>query len=417
MTDAEADVCEVSFPRFGIRIDKWLRYRVNSQFTTPSDGFDLEVARKDLDDTTLSAIENGEEIAIRINGHTQAQGYIDRVSTRASRESGTIVCIEGSDKIAQVVRAGVDPEHAQFAEGQTLLDAIKTLFGPFGYTEDNILVSNDTNRNLRSGQVRGQKVSKKGKTLKSFTLHQLKAYPNEGVFAYASRLSQRHGLWIWLSAEGNVLIVSRPNFRQPPRYRLFDKRNGEDDVTNILHGEARKDSSQQPSCIVATGFSFGGEADRSHLKVIAVNELVAMGPDKFAVPAVAKIISDHQDASQLPLRDIFPPSAIRPHPAAQPLYLHDQESQTLDQLQNFARRELALRQKEALHVSYTVPGHDQNGTIWCVDTIVDVDDDARNIHEPLWVLGRTFEKSRNGTFTHLEVIRPFTLSFGDLSEE
>jgi prophage tail gpP-like protein len=413
MTSTESDVVELLFPKYGFGIDKWLSYSANSNFLTPSDGFEFTLANDALDDTIRDALKRGEEFRIIVNGNTQAEGFIDKVTTESSRNGGTILRVEGCDKLAQVVRAGIDPR-VRFSNNVTLLDILKKLFAPFGYTEENMLVSNDVNRGVLQGQVRGQRLTKGGKKkgprpVKSFTLHQTKPYPGEGTFAFASRLTQRHGLWIWLSAIGNQLIISRPNFTQPASYHLFDKGGPE---TNILHGTAREDSSQQPSCIVATGYSYGGEADRSHLKVIVVNEIVGLGPDGFATPAVSKIIADNPDACQLPPRTIFPPEAIRAHANAQPLYLHDQESQTLEQLQNYARRELALRQKDSLHVTYTVPGHEQNGTVWAVDAIVDVDDDARGIHEPLWILSRTFEKSREGTFTRLECIRRFTMALG-----
>jgi prophage tail gpP-like protein len=407
---AEDDVVSMSFPKWGIEIDKWVSYRCNSHFTTPTDGFEFTVSASALDDTTREVLKRGEEFQIKINGHVQASGYIDSVTTTASRDAGTILRVEGCDKLAQVVRAGIDPRK-RFTDAQTLLDVLVAVFAPFGYTIDSFLVSNDVNRNIRSGQVRGNKVSKKkGKVLKSFAMHQNKPYPGEGAFAFASRIAQRFGLWIWLSAEGNLLIVSTPTFDQPARYQLVDKLDGGARTTNIEHGEVHEDGSHQPSCIVATGFSFGGEADRSRLKVFIANNIVALGSDFQLSPGVKAVRDANPDANVLQSIVFNIPNSM-PHPSAQPIYLHDQESQTLEQLQNFARRELALRQHESLRVSYTVAGHSNQGTIWCVDTIVDVDDDARGIHEPLWVLSRSFEMSRAGTFTHLELIRPYTLQF------
>ncbi len=96
------------------------------------------------------------------------------------------------------------------------------------------------------------------------------------------------------------------------------------------------------------------------------------------------------------------------------MYLHDDESATTEQLQCFIRRELALRQRRSLTYSVEMPGHTQNGKPWAVDTMVTVDDDYNRIHEDLYVLSRTFSKSRQGgTKTHLELIRPGTLEFAD----
>lgn len=407
---SEADVVVLSFPKYGIEIDKWLSYRCNSVFTTPSDGFDFTLAAESIDAPTRLALKNGELFQIKVNGHTQASGYIDRVAVSSSRSSGTIWRIEGCDRLAQAVRSGIDPR-IRFKEGQTLLDVLRVVFAPFGYTDANMLSSNDVNRDVRTGGIRGDKVSKKGKELKSFAVHQNRPYPGEGAFAFASRLAQRFGLWIWLSAEGNSLIVGLPTYDQPPRYRLFDKFNADQRLSNIEDGEARYDTTRQPSCIVASGFSYGGEADRARYKVIITNELVGIGADGNYIPSVAQIVAANPDAIVIPPRTVFAQPAMRPHPAAQPIYLHDQESQTPDQLQAFARRELALYQRDSLVVNYVVEGHTNEGSLWCVDTMVDVDDDYRDIHEPLWVLGRTFEKSRQGTRTHLHLIRPYTMAF------
>lgn len=414
MTSSETDIVTMSFPKFGIEIDKWISYSANSHFTTPSDGFEFVVAKSSLDDVTLSALKNGELFQIRLNGHTQAEGYIDRITTQSNRGSGTVLRIEGCDRLAQVVRAGVDPR-TRFRDGQTLLDVLVTVFQPFGYTIDDFLASNDTNRNTRTGQVRGPAVSKKGKPLKSFVLHQTKPYPGEGAFAFASRLAQRFGLWIWLSAEGNVVIVSTPDFDRPHSYSLARAVDGVS--SNIIDGSAREDYSGQPSCVVATGFSYGGEPDRSRLKVILLNGLVSVDATGFPTANVQAIIDANKDA-KIAQMQAFQGVKAHPHPAAQPMYIHDQESQTLEQLERFARRELALRQKEALHVTYVVEGHGQQSleaaepTIWCVDTICRVDDDLLDIHEDLWVMSRTFEKSRDsGTRTVLELIRPRTLIF------
>lgn len=419
MSDSESDIVTLSLPASGLKISKWVEYRANSNFLTPTDGFEFTLAVDSISDQAREGLRAGARVTIDVNDHVQADGYIDRVTTSASRGGGTVMRVEGCDRLAQVVRAGIDPR-VRFTEGQTLLDLLETVFAPFGYTTDNMLVSNETNRNIRSGQTQGGKTSishskKKGTTvkpLKSFVIHQLKPYHGERAFAFASRITQRFGLWIWLSAEGNVLIVGNPTFDQPPRYTLHNKRNGSG-TRGIISGVAHEDSSDQPSCIVATGFSYGGETDRSNHKVIVVNEIVAMAADGFATDAVSKIISANEDASQLPLRTVFPSTALRPHPAAQPIYPHDQESQTLEQLQGFARRELALKQQHSLHVTYHVEGHTTNSdVIWCTDCIVDVDDDFLGIHEPMWILSRTFEKSRHaGTTTTLELIRPYTLAF------
>lgn len=414
MTNAEDDIVVMELPDLGLQISKWISYSANSHFTTPTDGFEFLLSADDTPANVRDALRAGARSRISVNGQPQAEGYVDRVTTQASRSAGTQIRVEGSDALAQVVRSGIDPR-TRFADNMTLLDVLIRVFEPFGYTIDDFLVDNDTNRNIRTGAILGPKTTlhhskKKGTTvkpLKSYVLHQTKPYPGEGAFAFASRLAQRFGLWIWLSAVGGIVIVGKPTFDQPARYTIV---NGEGTASTVLDGSAREDSSNQPSIIVATGFSYSGDADRSALKVVLLNELVASDADGTLQSAL-DIVSANKDAKVVPVRGVFSINALRRHPSVQPIYLHDQESQTLEQLENYARRELAMRQKDSLHVHYVVEGHENNGVIWCVDTIVDVQDDLLGIHEPLWVLSRTFEKSRDsGTRTILELIRPHTFA-------
>ena len=75
---------------------------------------------------------------------------------------------------------------------------------------------------------------------------------------------------------------------------------------------------------------------------------------------------------------------------------------------------MALRQRDGITAHYTFEGHTLQGAPWCVDTIVDVDDDALGLHTRMWVMSRTFEKSRmGGTTTTVELIMPYTLEFGE----
>jgi len=56
---------------------------------------------------------------------------------------------------------------------------------------------------------------------------------------------------------------------------------------------------------------------------------------------------------------------------------------------------------------------DGSFTPWAVDTMVDVQDDVGGVYEPLYVLSRTFHKSRSGgTKTDLELIRRYSLDLG-----
>jgi prophage tail gpP-like protein len=299
-----------------------------------------------------------------------------------------------------------------FKEGSTLLDVLIELFKPFGWgTEDAFIVENETNTLAKAG-IRGTPRTKGGKKkgprpLKRFVLHQLHPYPREGVFQFASRIAQRHGLMLWMTASGRQLVVSNPNFDIDPFYRLIRNATG---TTNVLDGSVKIDIKDQPTCIVADAASGGGEFGRGRIKVISANTCVATSDPAFLDP-----YRRYPDAKRVLGFAFATPIAV---PRARTLYLHDEESTTLEQLEGFLRREMAHVQRRSVSATYTVEGHGQitdEGFIpWTVDTTVDVDDQVANFKERMYILGRTFHKSRHGgTKTTLHLIRLNTIQLGE----
>lgn len=402
----------LSVPSAGLEIQNFVEYEYASNFLTPTDGWHVVIGDDALVDNVVKTITPGTLVNFSINGHTQGTGFVDGVTVSSSRHGGTEVMVHGRDRLAQAVDSCVDPK-LQLSAGSTLYDAIKAIFTPFGWSDDTqFLVTNDDNRNVKTGARRGTPTSKKGKPLKSFQCHQLKPYPGEGCFAFASRIAQRFGVWIWITNDANFLVISRPDFDQEPIYRLAHKRGPADIYNNIEQSTATVDYSDQPSVIVATGFGTGGEWPSSVFSLAVAN------------PAIEAPFADIK--GRYPnTRFIDWPDTAWSAPTAQltyarPLFLHDDESKTSAELEFFLRREIALRVRKTLTYTAEVEGHgvapassdpgDPSALIWAIDTMVDVDDDASNVHEPLWVLARTFRKSRTGgTSTRLEMIRPHSL--------
>ncbi len=108
---------------------------------------------------------------------------------------------------------------------------------------------------------------------------------------------------------------------------------------------------------------------------------------------------------------MIPVSFYNPYTRARPLYLYDAEARNIEQLKNFAKREMAQLQKRSLSVSYEFDGHSQDGTVFAIDTLIDVEDEIGGVFGPMWVESVTFTKSRSaGTRTHLTLILPHTMT-------
>lgn len=401
-----------------VTMTRWTQYSFASDFLTPSDGFSFTVADEELPDAHKRALRVGARVSLNINSIPVADGRIDSVEIGADKRGGWVWNIHGRDRLGMAVDTTADPS-LSFKEGATLADALKQLFTPFGWiTDDHYVIDNTANRLASSGGDRGTKSSKGKKTLgrplKDVVLHQTKPHNHEGVFAFATRMSQRFGLWIWATSDGEKLVVSKPDFEQEPTYHLRRRRDG---TGNIVSGTVKYDGTDQPSVIIADGFSGGGEFGKGRIKAYIVNPFFGVTEDGEQIPEIADALKRHPDAKKVTL-DTEPETFSRKAPVipSRPIYLHDDESKTQEQLNNYVKREMSLLLRKSLQVRYTVEGHGQmiNGVLapWVVDSVVKVEDDPADLDELLYVLGVTYEKSRSGgTFTHLDLIRLNSIQF------
>jgi prophage tail gpP-like protein len=221
----EKEQVRLRLRRANIDLTSWERYSFNSNFLQPSDAFSFTVGAEKLDDQTKDALQVGAEVQLILNGQTQADGYIDGITVSASPSGGVEYQIDGRDRLSRAVDSNADPT-LTFKASMSLLDVLKKIFGPFGWSSDeHFIEDNDANIGVLSGtpsEATGSRTAKKhfGEVLKSTKIHQLRPHNGEGAFAFASRLTQRHGLWIWPSSDGEQLIVSRPGFTAEPIYKI-----------------------------------------------------------------------------------------------------------------------------------------------------------------------------------------------------
>lgn len=402
----EDDIVKMEIVGAGVTLDRWVEYSFNNNFLVPTDAFSFTVAGDQINKLNRSVIVPGANVRCKVNGSIQIDARIDSVTYRVSRSGGVSMVISGRDKIAALVDSGIDPL-LRFNPKMTLLQFLAEVFGPFGYGEANFEIQNDDNVGIMAKNVYGVKtrksdVSKKsaGKPLASYQLHQCRPYPNEGAFAFATRICQREGLWLWLQADGKKIVVSKPRYDQSPVYSLERQFNG---VNNILSGDVSYDVGEQPSIIIADGFSGGNEFGMSRMRAYVENPMLEVDNSaalkKYAQAGMEKVIIPFF-GKKIPL------------PTAKPMFLHDDEAKTPVQLHNYVLREMSLRLRRGLSIHFTVKGHHQKGTNWAVDTICHVTDEVSGLDEDLWILARTFRKSRSGgTTTDLEMIRPHSLTF------
>lgn len=408
----EDDVVELEVVGSGVKLNRWKEYSFTSNFLIPTDAFSFTVVGDEINTVNRTALIPGANIRCTVNGAIQVDALIDSISYRVNRQGGTEMTIKGRDKIAALIDSGIDPL-LKFNAGMNLSQFLTAVFSPFGFNESSFIIDNSDNVAIMSKNVKGVKTRQAnigsrggGKPLKSYDIHQLRPYPNEGAFEFATRVTQRLGLWLWLTADGKSIVAGKPNYDQTAVFSLTRQFNG---VNNILNGDVTLDVSEQPSIIVADGFSGGYEFGRARMRAYVENPFLDVDNSetlkKYAKSGMVKQV--------IP----FFGTKIK-LPNAKPIFLHDDEAKTQEQLNGFVLREMSLRLRRGLDVQVTVKGHSQKSqtdgvdTIWAVDRTVNFNDEVSGVNEDLYILARTFLKSRSGgTTTNLSLIRKFSLTF------
>jgi prophage tail gpP-like protein len=427
--DSDSQSVSITF-RNGFKIERFDGYDFASDFLTPADSFSFHIGLDEngISDELKNALKLGAEIQLKVESNVLACGHIDDVEFSADRSGGTVVSIHGRDKLGQTLDTVADPTF-KLPNGGTLAQLLKLQLGRFGWPDDESFeTDNAANRDAKKGK-RGIKIktssgkTKKGKTKKGgnkrladFILHQTKPYNHESVFHFCSRVAQRHGLWIWASADGEKLIVSAPDFNQEPAFLLHRGRDGKG---NILSGSVRFNLSEQPTMIIADSFAVGGggEYGKGRNKAYIVNPV--LGPIQSV--EVADLLERHKGAVKNILNQAAFPYPIEDVPF-RPMFLHDDESKTQEQLNAFVKREMSLMYRKSMTMRLTVEGHGQTVddvfVAWTPDTVVDVDDEISGVFEQMYVLGAAYHKSRQGgTTTTLDLIRLNSIDLEAVSGE
>jgi prophage tail gpP-like protein len=409
----------------GIEFSVWTEYSFSSHFLVPSDGGRFVLADENVTQDLFSSIIPGRKYQLLINGKPQATGYIEVVDFDGDRTSGNHIVVEVRDTMGPVVDAEIDPR-THFPDKTTLSKLIEDTLEPFGF--DTFFIDNENNSNIRAGKaLRRPKKSKK--KLAEYPIPKSKPHHNERYFDFLSRIVQREGLWIWPTVEGNGVVVSVPDYDQAPRYQI--RRRIGAAGNNVLRGGIRRDAVDQPSYIVARGNIPPTEFE--HHKMAVVYDSPYFGIDQIVQGSTSNIPPFRpiglNTANSNPTETLtFSSAAVRAHqelfkwtesiPAqpiklensfasivARPKYRTDTESKSKAQLSHYVKREMSLYVRRACSGRYLVLGHELDGQPLQVDTVVDVQDDRSNWHQPMWILSVSHRKSRHGgTTTEIETL-------------
>jgi prophage tail gpP-like protein len=210
---------------------------------------------------------------------------------------------------------------------------------------------------------------------------QIKA--GETFYGFFKKECDRAGLFIFAAVAPNTFVLTEPNAKQAPRYRLRRQRGLDRNAVNILSHRHKNDTSQRHAKYVVHGRGGSGKGGREKVRGEFVDdEMVTLGFSK-------------------------------------PWAKEDQDAKSTAQAEYYARRACAEARRQGWELVYVVEGHSAvslvggGRAVWAVDTIVDVQDDELGIYGPHWIEGVTFRGTKEGTTTEITLMRPEDLVFGE----
>lgn len=421
----EADTVTIEFPDLNNAsrtIQNWNSYSISHKFQEPCATFTMEIGDERIPDVLIDELRPGLKVVFRINGATQFTGFLDAVDVECTREGGTKAYLEGRDCMGPVVDACADPSIV-VTEKSKLNDVLRRFMAPFGFT--NFEIDNSDNVAIIQGHFTGKRIKspkgsggkrrrrsrrRKKKKLDTYGLSILKPKPGEGTYQFLQRLCQREGLYLWAGADGETAYASSPDVYADPEYTLRLTKDGRG---NILQSKCRRDWKDQPSVVFAGASAPGGTYPRSKMKRYIVNPYIGFGRDRFATDQVALAIAANPDSVQiLTQMQEAQVQTLAPSGIARPCFLTVVDAQQPQHVEFFLRRFLCDKIRKVLVYTATVRGHTHDGGAWAIDSLVTVDDERTRVQENLYIIGKTFTKTRHGgSLTSLEMVRPEAMNW------
>lgn len=325
---------------------------------------------------------------LSVGGVVQQTGMTDGFELDGAT-GATEMTIRGRDALAPLHDAYIDSD--QSIANATFADVVNKALGQSGISGYTLLTSNEANRKAIAGvQVKqtGTPTQASGEVLGNVTVEQADGPVNKAVqikvgekqYQHVKRILDRAGLFLWSTASGDF-VLSAPNAKQAPTYRLVRQRGNTRNVVNVISARYKNDTAGRFSEAIVYGRGGGRKFGRHTTKGDFVDaEMAALG---FVRPFVVR----------------------------------DMNVTNATQAELYARRRLAETRRAGWQLSYTLRGHRIPSTlggqmaILATDTLVDVDDDEFDLKDQYYLEGLEFHRNPQTTTT-ITLMRREDLIFG-----
>lgn len=397
MPDESEDSFHVEIEGVGTFYDGFLSYRINSNYTTPTDEWEFVVYSEDDPGALRDRWRPWQPVRLYINGCCQVIGRIDRIS---GVKGTSALKVSGRDYLADLVDATMDPTY-QVGAGVTIGEMILEVFKPWGITS--VLSDGGLTRDIRTGK---QPYQPDPQDLEQVRLEDLRAEENQGVFEFANKIVARHAFTIQPGGTRDSVLIVRPQYAQAPLYPL-------DRPGNIHEAVADRNYTNVPTVTLGRGRAGGNKhqvggsrsvfptfSEGAPSRIGTTTEVLAITTADNNLAVTRELRYDHKTGDNT-IYGYAPP-------VYKPLFFRDKDSRNDAQVERAVRRMVAEKLRETLSYSVEMQGHAEraSGAVWSIDTIASVNDNLERVHESLWIWDRTLYNDGSGPMTDMILVRP-----------
>jgi len=337
-------------------VRNFISYTVEADIYTADDAFSLELANPEI------AIIAGQRCELYINGALELDGIIDRV-VKGYDKQGVKLGVEGRDLMGLLVDSYV--EKFKSIQGKTVKALAEELIANVPYISRTQIHYQENF--VGKGKGKKQTVSSPASGFLDTSQKIAQTEPGMTIFEVLHTYAASRGYMFWLEYGGHKarFVIGRPKTGGAAAYFLCCQRDGKG--TNVLEGEHVQDIAKRYSSIKVIRQGQGHDADGADPGKVNSSALMTDGTVPFHKPLVVKMTNDSQSPGQ------------------------------------HARLLLDKQRHDGFQLHYRVPGHSQAGINWAINEICQVRDEVLGIEDSFLLTGRTFERTKQGTYTRLKL--------------
>lgn len=355
-------------------------YEVHQSFFQQPSSFAITLGSGATARDLLKLAPPNTDFELKVAGKTQFVGKTDGPSLHQSG-GATALQIRGRDNLAPLHDAHVRAD-TSFTES-SFEDLVKKVFSLVPITGYSLFTDNSASRSRKAGvpvQQTGVPDYLAGVLTAIPAKTTIQAKAGERWQHYLGREFELAGLFLLSGVDGTVILTA-PNGRQKPTFRIMRQAGALRNVVNVTGYSFKNETTPRFSECIVLMRGGGGAAGRTKSSGRYVDqEMIDLGYDR-------------------------------------PLIKKSRRASSPAEAEFLARKWIAAGNRAGHQLQYTVSGHTAPSllggarAVWSVDSIVDVVDDELGISAPYWISDVTFRRGPQ-TSTELVLVRPQDLVFG-----